>query len=135
MNGAICLICGFVKEAVEQTCEECGHELRSSDRSLALGLARAELTSAEIAEVSERIAKGERPVAPKNGKWTDGAGMEWREWALIVLGSVAITPLYGIAVSWGWRDERSLAARQALWLSLAILAVEVTMLLSWNAIN
>ena len=133
MNGAICLICGFVKKSVEQTCEECGHDLRSSDRSLALGLARAALTPEEISEVSERIAKGERPVAPKNGKWTEGAGMGWREWTLIVLGAIAITPLYGLAVSWGWRDERSLASRQALWVSLAILAVELTFLLSWVA--
>ena len=133
MNGAICLICGFVKEDVEHTCGECGHELRSSDRSLAHGLARAKLTQGELAEVSERIAKGERPVVPNNGKWTNGVGMEWREWALIALGALVVTPLFGLAVSWELRTERSLAARQAFWTLLAVLAVELTLLLSWNA--
>ncbi len=132
MNSAICLICGFVKESVGQTCEECGHDLRSSDRSLALGLARAGLTQDEILEVSERISKGERPVAAKNGKWTDGARMEWREWILLALGAVVITPLYGLAVSWGWRGDRRLASRQAFWVSITVLVVEVTLLLNWT---
>lgn len=131
MNGAICLICGFVKETVGQTCEECGHDLRSSDRSLALGLARAGLTPDEMLEVSERISKGERPVAAKNGKWNDGARMEWREWVLLVTGVVVITPLYGLAVSWGWRVDRRLAASQAFWVSLTVLVVEVVVLLNW----
>ena len=135
MNGAICLICGFVKEYVEQTCEECGHELRSSDRSLAQGLARANLTQVELAEVSERIAKGERPVVPKNGKWAKGDGLEWREWALISLGAFVMTPLFGLAVAWGWRTERSLAARQLFWTSLSLLAVELIVLLTLSLIT
>jgi|GEM_PF-6178952 len=131
MNGAICLICGFVKEAAEDRCKECGNELRPSDRSLALGIARAELTPKEIREVSERIARGERPSAPKYGKWAKGTGMVWREWSLIVIGAIAMTPLFSIAIALRWRGERSTAARQALVLSLSILAAEITLLLSW----
>jgi len=38
----------------------------------------------------------------------------------VVVGSLLLTPLVGIAVWFGWREDRPKAAAQALWTSLAI---------------
>ena len=118
MSEALCLLCGSLKAAVESICSECGHAAREEELDLAHLFSAAHLSPQELIEAGGRIAAGERP-APKqvNRIKSIEPGLERREFWLLGLGNVLLTPILGFTTWWGWRASRPRAARQAFWLS------------------
>ena len=58
-----------------------------------------------------------------------------RQLLAVGIGSVALTPLVGLSVWWGYRATRPAAARQALRISIPIAAVMAVLWLSVIALR
>ena len=122
---AACHRCGGLKAGPLLPCPDCHHTPREADRSVAWLFSLAHLSEAELQEAALRIQGGETPDPPAHllhhaterirlGRSGGGPPLSQRHMLLLGLGAVVLTPLLGLAVWWGYRMTRPLAARQAL---------------------
>jgi len=133
LRPAICHNCGGEKAGPLVPCKACGFVPTGEDRPIAWLFSGHHLEAAELMEAAERIRAGERPDPPSALRQAartamgalplldpSGKGLSRRDLVGVVVGSLLLTPLVGIAVWFGWREDRPKAAAQALWTSLAI---------------
>ncbi len=109
------------------------------------------LGEADLDDASLRIQRGESPdppehllklarsqltasrsvlPAPQDPQPRERKGLSREEIWLLVLANLALTPLVGFAVWWGWRLRHPRAARQVLW---ATLTVAMALAVAWAA--
>ncbi len=131
-----CHRCGGRKRGPLVPCKECGFVPNGDDRAVAWLFSLHHLTEAELDEAAARVRAGERPDpsrALRDGARramgaaapADGAAAPLSRGRLLglTLLNVLVTPLAGFAVWWGLRDERPVAARQALRVTAPVAAL------------
>jgi hypothetical protein len=141
---AVCHRCGGPKKGPFVPCKACEFEPRGEERSVAWLFSRAWLSEEDLPQAAQRIQQGHQPDVSR----------ELREMARVEMGAVPIasgalrplrvgqllslsaanliiTPLTGLAVWYGLRDTRPVAARQA---ALVTAPVFVGMTLLWSSI-
>ena len=114
-------------------CKACGFVPTGEDRPIAWLFSGHHLEAGDLIEAAERIRAGERPDPPsalrQGARAAMGAsplldplakGLSRRDLVGVGLGSLLFTPLVGIAVWFGLREDRPRAAAQALWMALGI---------------
>ena len=121
------------------SCPACGHRPQGEERLTAWLLSSQHLDEDELAAAAARIAGGEplqptpdqiararealKPVPEERVERPDpDAGLGFRQKLLFVGVNVVFTPLFGLAAWWSWRTRRPLAARDALQLTLPVVA-------------
>ncbi|RME21988.1 MAG: hypothetical protein D6798_16870, partial [Deltaproteobacteria bacterium] len=130
-------------------CKSCGFTPTATERQVAWLFSEHHLSAAELAEAARRIREGERPDPPRSlleqarvemgaAPLSDRARTPLRSDQLVLLtaANLLLTPLVGLALWWGLRADRPVAARQAIRLTLTVivgLAVMWTaLLLNWS---
>lgn len=143
MVPAVCHRCGGTKKAPLVPCKECGFTPTGPDRALAWLFSENHLDAAELREAAQRIRAGERPDPSRALQAEARAGMGAaplndrgarplppRTLLLVGLGNLLMTPLTGYAVWFGLREDRPVAARQALAVTVPVSAA---LALAWLA--
>lgn len=126
-GAAICHRCGGGKRGPYVPCKACGFVPAGPERQVAWLFSEHHLAPDELAEAARRLQAGERPDPSRSllerarvqmgaGPLTDDARRPLRSTQLVALGlaNVLLTPFVGLAVWWGLREERPVAAAQAL---------------------
>lgn len=143
---AVCHRCGGIKAGPFLPCPDCLHTPRGDDRALSWLFSSAHLSAGELGLAAERIQAGDQPEPPKHllayakanmtaGQTSSGTPLSHRELLAIGLGSIALTPLVGLSVWWGYRTVRPAAARQALTVTIPVGAALVVLWLSVIALR
>ena len=143
---AACHRCGGIKAGPFLPCPDCHHTPRADDRAIAWLFSSAHLSPEELAEAAKRIQAGEQPHPSRrliayaathtaDGRNGGGAPLNPRQLLAVGIGSVALTPLVGLSLWWGYRTTRPAAARQALRISVPIAAVMAVLWLSVIALR
>ena len=143
---AACHRCGGIKAGPFLPCPDCHHTPRADDRAIAWLFSSAHLSPEELVEAAKRSQAGEQPPPSRRliayaathaaaGRAGGGAPMTPRQLLAVGIGSVALTPLVGLSVWWGYRATRPAAARQALRISIPIAAVMAVLWLSVIALR
>ena len=135
MVPAVCHRCGGSKKAPLVPCKSCGFTPTGSERPLAWLFSEHHLEPDELEEAADRIRAGERPDPSRALQAQARAGMgaapltETRgvplppgSLLLLGIGNLLLTPLAGYAVWFGLREERPVAARQALAVTIPVSA-------------
>lgn len=136
---AICARCGGAREGLRAPCPDCGHRPEAGELPVAWLLSAAWLDEEELVEVSRRISEGQRPDPDPRllVRARAALGVERSSGDLplsnparagVLLGDVLLTPLLGYALWFGLRQERPVAAREAL---LITLPVTLALALAW----
>ena len=133
---AVCHTCGGPKTGPLVPCKSCGMTPLGEERAVAWLFSTHHLNSAELALTAERIQAGERPdpsralrdtarelMGARPVEAADQKPLSSTQLVAVAVGVIVFTPLVGLAIWWGWRTERPLAARQALTLTLPLLVV------------
>lgn len=141
---AICHQCGGPKRGPFVPCKSCQFEPRGEERAVAWLFSRAWLSADELSLAAERIRSGQRPdvsqalqerarVEMGAVPMSSGASLPLGIWQLLGLSAanLFLTPLAGLAVWYGMRDERPLAARQA---ARVTVPVAIGMAALWSSI-
>ncbi len=132
---ALCHRCGAEKGGPLVPCKGCGFTPTGEERPIAWLFSAHHLTGEELDHAAARVKAGERPepgralrddarramgAAPLTDAAKAPLGAGW----LLVLGlaNLLLTPMAGLAVWFGLREERPRAARQALVVTLPISA-------------
>ena len=120
-------------------CTACEYVPEGDNRPLSYLLSHHHLSTEELTQAAKRIENGERaapsalllevarvdltaaarPEEPETGEDT---GLLLEERVYLVLGSILLTPLVGVAAWWGWRESRPEASRFALLMTLPLTA-------------
>ncbi len=128
---AVCARCGGLRPDLRAACPDCGHAPDASELPLAWLLSERWLGEAELLETARRISAGQRPdpdprllakarAALDEARVGQGPGLGNGGRAAVLLGDVLLTPLIGYALWFGLRQERPVAAREALLLTLPV---------------
>lgn len=132
---AVCHRCGGPKKGPFVPCKACRFEPRGEERSVAWLFSRAWLEADELTLAAERIRSGQRPDVSR--ALCDMARVEMGavpastfatrtltlgQLAALAAANLLLTPLAGLAVWYGLREERPVAARQAARVTLPIAA-------------
>lgn len=130
---AVCHRCGGDKSGPLVPCKGCGYVPQGEERATAWLFSANHLDEDELAHAADRIRGGERPDPPVSlaqaarvamgaQPLSDAARqpMPNSSLALIGVGALVLTPLVGWAVWFGLRQERPVAAGQALRLTVPI---------------
>lgn len=134
------------------SCAACGHRPTGEERLLAYLLSSHHLSDKELDEAAGRIIAGDpidpppellerarahlSPVASEREVPRD-PDEELPPWRLvgIVAVSLLLTPLFGLALWWSWREERPKMARQALYAALGTGALGAVAWLAMMAVQ
>jgi len=122
---AVCHRCGGPKKGPFVPCKTCSFVPSGEDRPIAWLFGLDYLTEEEMAEAGRRIQAGESPDPSNALRELARAGMgavplssaqlkPLTNWQLLWLSvsNLALTPLIGAAMWYGWRDDRPVAAGQ-----------------------
>jgi len=133
---AVCVRCGAWKPRAMAACGDCAYRPEGAERPTSYLLSSHHLSEAEMSRAAVRIRAGEE-VTPPNQLLeiarleltaTEGTvdeddseeGLTREEKFLLFLGDLFLTPLIGAVAWWGWREERPLASRQALRITVPV---------------
>lgn len=144
-SAAICHRCGGPKRGPFVPCKVCGFTPSGEERSVAWLFSREHLSEDELAEAAARVRSGERPDPSRALIAQAHAGMgavpasteQQRPLRLsqvlsLLAANLLLTPLAGLAVWFGLREERPVAARQAIWATVPVaLLLSAGWLLVW----
>jgi len=149
-HAAICQRCGGGKRGPFVPCKSCGFTPTGAERHVAWLFSEHHLDAEELAEAAQRIREGERPDPPRSlleqARIEMGAAplsdiarapLHGEQIVLLTAANLLLTPLAGLALWWGLRADRPVAARQALRLTLPVgiglAVVWAGLLLNWTA--
>lgn len=142
---AICQACAAPKELPLARCGSCGFHPTGEAQEIALLCSTRLLTPEQLADVADRLARGE-PLNPSpqlrararallHGKAEEvERQLTGRELVALTVGNVLLTPLLGYAVWFRLRERPGIAARQALFVTLpvsVVLAAAWILLVRW----
>jgi len=126
---AVCHRCGAPKDLALARCAACGEVPTGGDREVALLCAEGLATPEELAEIQQRVRRGERlqPVAAARERARRALAGEAdlpfevtaRELGLLVVGNLLLTPLLGYAWWFRSRTRPGRGARRVLFATLA----------------
>jgi len=130
---AVCHRCGGPKNGSLVACQTCGVTPTAADRSLAWLLSYHHLNEAELELVGERIRQGDRPdpsrslleeariaMGAKPMATQNTQPLQSSSLLLLAVVELVLTPLAGFAVWFGLRQDRPIAARQVLRVTIPI---------------
>ena len=131
---AVCHRCGGIKAGPFLPCPDCLHTPRAEDRALAWLFSAAHLSTEELELAARRIQTGEQPEPSRqllahatanmsSSRGSGGPPLSRHQLVGIGLGSIALTPLMGLSIWWGYRTSRPLAAKQALRVTVPVSVV------------
>ena len=137
---AVCHRCGGEKTEPLGRCGQCSFEPAGSERATAWLFSSAHLSIDELRLAGSRVRNGELPdpsaalkalAFPHIQPHANAQPLTHRDQAAIAALNMVLTPLAGLAIWWGLREERPTAARQAL---RASVPVAVVMGALWSAL-
>ncbi|MEL6343562.1 MAG: hypothetical protein AAFV53_10535 [Myxococcota bacterium] len=141
---AICHRCGGPKKGPFVPCKVCTFTPIGEQRAVAWLFSDEYLSEEEMAEARDRIRAGERPdpsrALQEMARTAMGARplsndqlrpMTNTQLASLVLANLLLTPLAGLAVWYGYRERRPVAARQAGW---ATVPVALSLAVAWGVV-
>lgn len=143
---AVCHRCGGLKGGPLVPCKACGFTPIGADRPVAWLFSGHHLSEEELAFAASRVRRGDRPdpsralqeqareamgAQPTALSQAARAPLATQRLLLLTLANLLLTPLVGLAVWFGLRDERPAAARQAL---LFTMPVALAMSVLWVAV-
>lgn len=126
---AVCHRCGGIKGGPFVPCKACTFTPTGEERAVAWLFSEDYLSSDELVYAAERVRRGDRPdpSTALKARAREGMGakpvplseaarapLKGAEIAWLTGANLLLTPLAGVAVWAGLRDERPAAARQAL---------------------
>ena len=133
---AVCVRCGAWKPRAMAACGDCAYRPEGTERPLSYLLSSHHLSEAEMSRAATRIRAGEEvsppgpllEIARLELTATEGTvdedegdeGLTREEKFLLFLGDLFLTPLIGVVAWWGWREERPVASRQALGITVPV---------------
>ncbi len=127
---ALCVRCGGSKRSYDAICASCGHVPEGEGLLVAWLLSAHHLDAAALEATAQRLRAGEavRPsdALLERARYALGtharqdAGLAPRSRALLLLVSVVLTPLVGLAAAFTWRETRPRASAQALAMSAPV---------------
>ncbi len=133
MTTAVCHKCGSAKSGPFVPCKACQHIPQRQDRSVAWLFSTEHLSEEELTRAAERIRNGERPdpsrILQQMAHQTMGATpitdisqipLSTRTLVAIASANLLLTPMAGLAVWLGYRQQRPIAAAQALRITVPV---------------
>lgn len=133
---AVCHRCGGDKHGPFVPCKACGFTPLREDRLVAWLFSLHHLDAAELTDAADRIRGGDRPDPSRTLREVARVGMgalplsniarkplPLRTLLLLSSANVLLTPLAGFAVWFGMREDRPVAAAQALRITIPVTAV------------
>lgn len=124
---AACHRCGGPKKGPFVPCKACRFEPRGEERPVAWLFSRAWLDEGELQLAAERIREGQRPDVSRALRDTARTEMgavpassaarrplTLGQLLSLSMANLLVTPLAGLAIWYGLRDSRPVAARQAV---------------------
>jgi hypothetical protein len=133
---AICHRCGGAKKGPLVPCKACGYTPAGDDRAVAWLFSGHHLDEPELTEAARRVRAGEQPEPSRALRELARASMgavpldddarrplSTAQLLALVVTDVVLTPLAGYAVWFGLRENRPVAARQALLVTVPVTLV------------
>ena len=143
-SAAVCHRCGGAKRGPFVPCKACGFTPVGAERQVAWLFSEHHLGPEELALAARRLRSGERPEPPRalleTARQRMGAApltteasqpLTHRQVLALTAANVLLTPLAGLAVWWGLQQERPVASRQALRVTLPVVLVATV---AWGAL-
>lgn len=128
MSRAICVRCGAARHGWAEVCPGCGHRPEGEGLLIAWLLSEEHLSAGALERAAERIRAGEpvrasahmlaRARKALGREASQDPGMTGPQRRLLVLTSLLLTALPGLALWWHWRQAFPRSASQAVRLSL-----------------